>query len=286
MTEVQKKQFRDEGYCILPGVIPADHLELLRGQCQRFIDKMDAQMDAAGTDVMGINHRGRRYFVSNCYREEPRLREFLFSPLMAEVCRGTLGDDAFLFWEQYVVKGAGGGMKFSWHQDSGYVGYPDHKPYLTCWCALDDMTEDNGTVRLLPFSRLGIRTWVRHVREEGSNDEVGYFGSDPGDPAVVPAGSIVLFTSVSFHASGANTTGRMRRAYLAQYSAEPILTADGAKLWGGAEPFLRAGRLVAGEAPPSLPSWTGHESTGANQMRPPERGAAAPARSPRQKHPR
>ena len=43
---------------------------------------------------------------------------------MADVCRATLGDTAYLFWEQYVVKGAEAGMKFSWHQDSGYVGYP------------------------------------------------------------------------------------------------------------------------------------------------------------------
>ena len=73
----------------------------------------------------------------------------------AEVCRATLGDTAYLFWEQYVVKGAEAGMKFSWHQDSGYVGYPDHKPYLTCWCALDDMSEENGTVYVMPFSQNG-----------------------------------------------------------------------------------------------------------------------------------
>ncbi len=263
VSEAQKEHFLQEGFCVLERVIPPAHLELLRGQCQRFIDKMDAQMDAAGTDVIGINHRNRRYFVSNCFREEPRLRDFLFSDLMADICRQTLGGDAYLFWEQYVVKGAGGGLKFSWHQDSGYVGYPEHKPYLTCRCALDDMTEENGTVRVMPFSRIGIRTWVRHVKEEGSNDQVGYFGTDPGVPVIVPAGSIALFTSVSFHASGANTTGRMRRAYLAQYSVEPILTADGASLWGCAKPLLRAGKVVAGEAPPSVPSWTGHESTGA-----------------------
>ena len=128
-------------------------------------------------------------------------------------------------------------MKFGWHQDSGYVAYPEHRPYLTCWCALDDMDEANGTVRVLPFSRVGIRTWVQHVREAGSNDMVGYFGSYPGVIVECPAGSIVAFTSVSFHASGANTTGRMRRAYLAQYSAEPILSRDWTKLWGNAEPF-------------------------------------------------
>lgn len=246
VTPAQRQQYIDEGYFILEQVIPSHHLDLLRGECQTAIDRLNARMDAQGVDVMGINHRNKRYFVSNCFKEQPVLRDFLFSDLMADICRAALGDDAYLFWEQYVVKGAETGMKFSWHQDSGYVGYPNHKPYLTCWCALDDMSEANGTVHLLPYSRSGIRTWVLHVQEAGTNDKVGYFGSDPGLVAEVPAGSIVAFSSVVFHSSGTNTSKNMRRVYLAQYSREPIMSADGTKPWGNAEPFLRNGRSVAG----------------------------------------
>jgi hypothetical protein len=43
----------------------------------------------------------------------------------------------------------------------------------------------------------------------------------------VPAGSIACFSSTLFHRSGPNTTDRMRRVYVAQYSATPILDADG-----------------------------------------------------------
>jgi ectoine hydroxylase-related dioxygenase (phytanoyl-CoA dioxygenase family) len=252
ISEDQKALYRDEGYMILERAVPDSYLELLRGQCQQAIDQMDARMDAEGGDTLGINHRGSRYFVSNCFKEQPILREFLFSELMAEVCRATLGDNAYLFWEQYVVKGAETGMKFSWHQDSGYVNYPDHKPYLTCWCALDDMSEANGTVHLLPFSRAGIRSWVQHIVEEGSNDKVGYFGSDPGITVEVPAGTIVAFTSLNFHSSGTNTTDKMRRVYLAQYSCEPITSADGSKLWGNAEPLLLNGEVAVGAPIPEV----------------------------------
>lgn len=253
ISQDQRQQFERDGYFILESVIPDHHLQLLRDKCQQFIDSMDARMEKEGTDVLGINHRGRRYFLANCFREEPRLREFLFSDLMASICRATLGDSFYLFWEQYVVKGAETGMKFSWHQDSGYVGFPDHKPYLTCWCPLDDVSEENGTVHLMPFSRIGIRTFVHHIVEAGSNDKVGYFGDDPGVTVTCPAGSIAVFTSVNFHCSGANTTDRLRRVYLAQYSAEPLLSPDGAKLWGSAEPFVRDGVSVIGEPPPELP---------------------------------
>jgi hypothetical protein len=70
-----------------------------------------------------------------------------------------------------------------------------------------------------------------------------------------PAGSIAVFSSVCFHRSGPNRTHNMRRIYLPQYSAEPILSADGSQLWAFAEPFLKDGQVVAarrfeGEAAP------------------------------------
>ncbi len=254
ISEEHKQQYRDEGYFILENAIPEQLLNLLQGECQNFIDLADARMDEQGADVIGLNHRNKRYFVSNCYLKQPKLREFLFSRLMEDICRATLGENAYLFWEQYVVKGASEGMKFSWHQDSGYVAYPDHEPYLTCWCALDDMSEENGTVHVMPFSHIGIRSWVKHIREEGSNDLVGYFGEKKGVPVVAPAGSIAVFTSVNFHSSGANRTPQLRRAYIAQYSMEPILSEDGTKLWGGADPLLIDGENAVGTPPPQIPS--------------------------------
>ena len=58
------------------------------------------------------------------------------------------------------------------------------------------------------------------------------------------AGSIVAFTSLNFHASGTNSTDKLRRAYVVQYSSEPIMTADGTKLWGNAEKFLTKGKIT------------------------------------------
>lgn len=251
MTPQQQEQFREEGWCILERAMPERDLQTLRDECARFIAQKDAEMDRLGVDVLGITHRGSRYFVKDCHAASEGIRDFLSGPLMADVCRGTLGNDAYLFFDQYVVKGAEGGMPFAWHQDSGYVnangGDTAHPPYLTCWCPLDDVTEANGTIYVLPYSRLGIRTWVRHVKDEATNDWVGYFGKDRGVAVECPAGSIVLFSSFAFHSSGANTTDRMRRVFLAQYSAQPIMRADGSRPWAHAIPVLRDGQRVAAE---------------------------------------
>jgi ectoine hydroxylase-related dioxygenase (phytanoyl-CoA dioxygenase family) len=163
---------------------------------------------------------------------------------MADICRVTLGPDAYLFNDQYVVKGTEGETSFSWHQDSGYIPYP-HSPYLTCWIALDEVDESNGTVYVLPYSRGGTRDVAPHRRDAGTGDMIGYFGDDAGIPAVVRAGSIVGFSSTVFHRSGANTTPAMRRAYVVQYSPEPILSEDGSGPRIQAVPLLREGDRVA-----------------------------------------
>ena len=231
----QAQQFRDEGYFLLESVLPPADLEALRIECQRFIDERDAEMDRLGVDTIDLDHRGQRYFV-HAWGKSPAVERFLRSELMLQIAQAALGDTVYLFNEQYVVKAAERGMKFGWHQDSGFIPYA-HRPYLTCWITLDDVTEANGTVYLLPYSRAGAREVVEHVREEETNDLVGYFGDDPGDPVLVPAGSIACFSSTVFHRSGPNTTDRMRRIYLAQYSSEPILNEDGTAPRHLAEPL-------------------------------------------------
>jgi ectoine hydroxylase-related dioxygenase (phytanoyl-CoA dioxygenase family) len=224
-VEAEGRRFREEGFFILESAVPERELDALRGECQRFIDERDREMDRLGVDTIDLDHRGSRYFV-HAYGKSEAAERFLRSDLMKEVAKTALGDTVYLFNEQYVVKAAERGMTFGWHQDSGFIPYA-HRPYLTCWIPLDDVTEANGTVYLLPFSRAATRDVVEHVHEPETNDLVGYFGDDPGDPVTVPAGSIACFSSTLFHRSGANTTDSMRRVYLAQYSSEPIVNEDG-----------------------------------------------------------
>lgn len=183
-------------------------------------------MDSKGITVDGINHRGSRYFISNLYRLSQRMREFTFSPMIAEIAQAALGPDVYLFNEQWVVKNAEQGMKFSWHQDSGYVkrSHPtvEHPPYLTCWVTLDDVSEENGTAYILPHSRGGTADRiVDHIEEPGTHDLVGYTGDDPGDPVIAPAGQYRLLQDASAPIGG-----------------------DDIKQWAMAVPFVKDGKII------------------------------------------
>jgi ectoine hydroxylase-related dioxygenase (phytanoyl-CoA dioxygenase family) len=247
ITPQLREQYEREGYFVLERALTEDQLELLRSGAQYSIDKLDAEMDAAGTDSIGISHRGKRYFSSMIYQDRPELREFLFSELMAEICRATLGPTVYLFWEQYVIKGGDRQTAFAWHQDSGFL-HEDHEPYVTCWIALDDVNLQNGPVSLLPYSRSGIKSYVKHFRDPELNDMICYFGSDPGITMEAPAGSIVVFSSTVIHRSGPNLTDQNRRVYLAQYSKEIISDKGGTAPSGSFDPFLMDGRIVAAGA--------------------------------------
>ena len=246
IPDALKQQYAEEGYFILENAMSDQQIADLREEAERFMRLQDEIHAREGTQERDINEAGVRYFIGNKHREwnSDKLVRYLFSGLMAEICRATVGGTAYLFNEQYVIKAGEKGTSFSWHQDSGYIGHP-HPPYVTVWSTLDDVDEENGTVYLLPYSVGGRPELVKHEWRESSHDLQGYFGDHPGVPVVCPAGSLAVFSSLAFHRSGANTTPRPRRVFLSQYSSEPITNREGTELWQLAEPFLENGRRVA-----------------------------------------
>lgn len=245
VTDSHRKQYQEKGFFVLERAIPEEQLEMIRTTCDTLVREQEAEMDRLGTDELELSRRGSRYFVFLAYKDHPELAEFIFSDLTADICRATIGGDALLFWEQFVVKGTSGAKKgaFSWHQDAGYVDGLPVPPYVNAWVALDDVTEENGTVYLLPYREAGTRERVEHKVDPETQDRVGYFGNGIGEPVIAPAGSIAVFSSTCFHRSGPNVTDRMRRAYALQFAADVVHHADGSVM-GLEEPFLKNGERV------------------------------------------
>lgn len=241
IAEEQLDQFREEGFCIVRNVIPGELIQRLREECHRFMREKDEEMERKGVEVDEINHKGKRYFIALRYKDSETMQDLIFSKQLEEITRKILGENVYLFLEQFVVKAADKGMTFSWHQDSGYLDF-DHKPYLSVWCPLDDVTEENGTVYLLPYKEAGTKKRIEHVLQEGTNDKVGYFGDNPGVAAIMKAGDVALFSSTCFHRSGSNFTNQARRVLLIQYSAEPIMKGEEPLYW--ADPFVVGGERV------------------------------------------
>jgi len=175
----------------------------------------------------------------------------------------VLGDTVYYTHSEIVVKrgqndnNTGAITSFGWHQDSGYVPY-QHTPYLSCWCALTEMTETNGTISVLPIQRNPSNdenhkvNWCdkprpstttefpcyQHRKDDESPDLIGYFGSDPGVEVLCPVGSIVVFSSLTLHCSSSNRSNELRSAYNVQYAPVPLMSEDQQSFRHKADPFI------------------------------------------------
>lgn len=238
-----REQFLRDGYAIVEDAIAAAELRMLEARCADHLERQLADMERAGAVRLGLSHKDRRYFLSTWDAAVPEMEGFLFGPTMAGIVRTFLGPDAYLFLELFVVKPPRVGLEFGWHQDSGYLMGNPHAPYLSLWCAIDDATEENGALHVLPRGRAGVDGVAPHRKDKASGDFIGYDGDDPGICLPVRAGSIVVMSSLTFHRSGPNICDAPRRAFLASYSGEPIVDANGSP-WNQAVPFLRDGQPV------------------------------------------
>ena len=210
--------FRQQGYTIFEDALSPAELETLRQTCNTLLDE---PIDDGGGDRHKLGLGAARRFLAHRHEEFPEVEAFLLGEKIAQITQTCLQADVQLFNEQFVVKGAGKGASFAWHQDGAYVGY-DHPSYLTVWIALDDTTEENGCVYVLPRNLDENPGLDPHEWNESGTEMNGYFGTDPGLPMHAKAGTIVAFSSLTLHRSGPNTTPNPRRAYVCQYSVEPI----------------------------------------------------------------
>lgn len=252
LTTAQVEHFRAHGYLVLDRIIEPALLAAMQQECDRNLDLQRADMERVGSDTLGLSQRNRRYFLPDRFDESAALTDFLFGPVVRTIT-ALLGPDAYLFLDLFVVKSAHAGTPFAWHQDSGYLMGQAHRPYITLWCALDDMTSENGTLHVLPYDRAPSRNVTVHVKDRGSNDLVGYNGTDRGDVLAVASGSIIVLASNVFHCSGANLTESPRRAYVVSLSPEPVVDQDG-HLWNLAVPIVKDGHAVAPPQPRPVPT--------------------------------
>ena len=145
-----------------------------------------------------------------------------------------MGPDVRLYWDQAVYKKPSVPAPFPWHQDNGY-GFLEPQGYLTCWIALTDANLSNGCPRVLP----GLH---RHGTLEHWTTDLGYCCADEdaeGLAAPARAGSMVVFSSLTPHATGPNLTSEVRKAYIVQLAPDGARRMEPDGSAGGYRPVLQ-----------------------------------------------
>jgi ectoine hydroxylase-related dioxygenase (phytanoyl-CoA dioxygenase family) len=135
---------------------------------------------------------------------------------ITDLCHDLLGPDVRLYWDQLVYKHPEKPREFPWHQDNGYA-FVEPQQYLTVWLALTDATTDNGCPWVAPGEHIHGTLTHRYVHPLG----LSCLDEQPNAvPAPVSAGGAVVFSSLTPHRTGPNTTASTRKTYILQYAPD------------------------------------------------------------------
>ena len=146
------------------------------------------------------------------------------NPRIVNAVRMILGEEIAFFHGKVMLKEAGAGGAWEWHQDYGYwyeQGFAFPR-MLSAFVALDPATQENGCLQVLRGSHLLGR--LNH----------GKVGAQTGaDPERIDAierlfervyvemkpGSVLFFHSNLLHSSGPNLSEKHRRSFIMCYNA-------------------------------------------------------------------
>lgn len=216
LSAEQVAQFDALGFVVLDGVFGDDELAPVIAAIDAHEARTDQFLSRMEGERFSIAERGAITFSLFPAATEPAARAFAAHAVFADLCHDLVGPNVRLYHDQAVYKKPEKPRRFPWHQDNGYT-FVSPQQYLTCWVALTDATETNGCPHVAPgLHRLG--TLLHRY-----NDPLGWevFESHPDAIAApVGKGGVVVFSSLSPHFTGPNTTDAVRKAYILQYAPD------------------------------------------------------------------
>jgi predicted O-methyltransferase YrrM len=254
LTPEQLRQFLRDGYVVVPNLLSAEQLELLKAETE----PMHARFAPPSAPPAGVHLSWeptappRLQQILNAELVSPTLNAALRSPEVLDVVTDLLGPDLALFESKFLMKASRVGGEIPWHQDFSYWWSLTNAPQqVSCLVAIDDADEENGCLRVLPGShRRGLLPHDVNARTFSKTLRPGSF--DPSKTIALPTrgGTAVIFGPLLVHGSSANTSPRERR------SLTMVFTVSGLGVPEREVLRSRTAKAPAGWLP-ALPAFTG-----------------------------
>ena len=223
ITEQQVKFYQDNGYLVVEHVLSPEQLDALRREVDELVEKSAAVRENDAVYDLEDTHtpehpRVRR--IKTPHQVMPSVGVLMSDPTLVAILTRLIGPGVRFQTSKLNMKSAGFGAAVEWHQDWAF--YPHtNDDLLAVGIMLDDVTEENGPMMVVPRSHRGP-IYDHH--------QDGYFcgAIDPqrceidfsqAVPITGPAGSMSFHHVRTMHGSALNRSARDRRFLLFQYTA-------------------------------------------------------------------
>jgi phytanoyl-CoA hydroxylase len=250
VTSEQIRQYVQDGYLVVPGLIGSQELELLKND---LVDMARGKYPCPSLTPLPAELNDRQVLerilcIHQPHRFSPVIRSFIAHPGIAAVLSEVTAAHLAPGWWDGGVK-CMQSMLFvkppklpgqAWHQDEHYIPTRD-RSLIGAWIAMDDATVENGCLFVLPGSHRRGYLYPVQAHNQPTEFDTGteaYGFDDSQELAVeVDAGSVVFFNGYLLHRSRCNRTQGYRRALVNHYMSMNSL------LPWGVENEVREGRI-------------------------------------------
>ena len=253
LNQIQKTQFQNQGYLLLENAIPEIKLDLLNKEFDRWVEESREQQSNYGETLDG---RPRFSVQPGHNAERPGLRRIAspneLSDNYLDVMRSSIAVDAVcdLFGPNLRFNNAkinsklpGAGTEVKYHQDFPFELH-SNDDLMTVLYFLDDVTEDNGPLEVVPGSHKGPLHdhWHNGVFTGAVSDEIAQQASANAVTCTGKAGSACLMHTRLLHGSAPNQSNYPRTLFICAYNAE-----DSHPVIDNHIPSIHSGEIVRGE---------------------------------------
>ena len=256
ITADQQRQYRHDGYLLLPAHVDEPWLRRLREAMHRLVDESrSASPDDPRFDREPGHspERPRLRRINTPVDLDPAFAEFALDGPVTVLAEALLGPDVRFHHAKLNIKWHSGGEEVKWHQDIQFWPHTDFSP-LTIGVYLDDVDEEMGPMGIVPGSHAGELydltapdgSWAGSIR----TTDLPRVGVEQAHYLAGPAGSVTVHNCCCVHGSAPNQSRRSRPLLLQTYARADSYPLLGVGTNGKAG--TAAHQLVRGTPPPTL----------------------------------
>ncbi len=228
LTDAQVESYDEQGYLLLRGVLDPEEAAALRSEAHSLMDRLTRSQDIDATwgsarDV-GMGGNTRLLHCHNVQFQSAAFTRLLTDARLVDPVADLIGPNVQLHHTKLFIKPPERGSPFPMHQDYPFFPHARHT-MLAAIIHFDDAPLAKGCVRVLAGShKLGP---LEHNSEGGHHLSPEEYPIEAATPVEARAGDVLIFSYLTVHGSGVNTSDEARTTLLVQMrDPEDLPTVD------------------------------------------------------------
>lgn len=219
LTPEQVRFYHENGYLLLKSVFSREEARYLREEAHALIARLAQVYSENGINATWGSARevtnlpAQLLHCHNAQYHSAGFARLMLDPRLTDRIADLIGENIQLHHTKLFIKPPEKGAPFPMHQDYPYFPHEKHT-MLAAIVHFDDAPIEKGCVCVVPGShKLGP---LEHNPEGGWHLPVSEYPLEKAVPVPAEAGDVIVFSYLTIHGSGVNTSHEARTTLLIQ----------------------------------------------------------------------